>query len=403
VGATLTAAAQAADPEAVMVTFVGVVLAALALGLGPAATAHADDVLVPAVDTPWPGKIFVGHDEWAFSDSAFGRTPDDSAALARNVAAWFMGGRPGHFLVYSSNFGLRDRMLATTMRNAGHTWTARTDVPFTLHMLQQYDAVFLAGDRADTTVLIDYVRAGGHVFLLGGTGIGATAEAAHWNVFQNAFGLNMDLRYDPTRPPAVYPIVSTSPLFDGVTALYEQLGNGLTRLDPGDDTTRILVWSDEASGRGIYATYEARVIPVAAEICPSRVKVRSPGTLSVSIPGAAGLDVRTIDPASIDLFGARPQQVRYDYSAATRPGLPLLGLITLFDCADADPDQYLDVVLGFDGRLVVQGIERALGRALRDDETVALTLIGTLKPEFGGTPIIGEALIRIDKPRLLLF
>ena len=384
-----------------MVRLVGVVLAALALVLGPVAPSHAENIVVPAVDTPWPGKVFVGHDEWALSDWAFQRTPNDSAALARNVAAWFMGGRPGRFLVYSSSFGLRDKTLATTMRNAGHTWTVRTDVAFTLATLQQYDAVFLAGNQVDTAVLIDYVRAGGHVFLLGGTGIGGVAEAAHWNGFLNAFGLNMDLKYDPARPPAIYPVASPSPLFNGVRNLYEQLGNGITKIDPADDTAHILVWSDQARGRGIYAIYEARVVAVAAEICPTVVNVKSPGTLTLSIAGSAGVDVRTIDPASVDLFGARAQQVRYDHSTATRPGLPLLGLLTLFECGDADPDQYVDLVLTFDGRVVVQGVERALGRALRDDETVALTLIGRLKPEYGGTPILGEALIEIEKPNLL--
>jgi hypothetical protein len=391
---------MAADLEAVMVKLAGLVFAVLALGPGVVAPAHADGIVVPGVDTPWPGKIFVGHDEWALSDWAFEKTPNDSAALARNVAAWFTGGRPGRFLVYSTNFGLRDQALAATMRGAGHSWTVRTDVPFNLDTLVQYDAVFLAGDRADTSVLIDYVRTGGHVFLLGGTGIGGAAEAAHWNVFLNAFGLEMDSRYDPARQPAIRAIASASPLFSGVTVLYEQLGNALTKLDPADVDTHILVWSDQARGRGIYAIYEARVIPVSTEICPTRVNLELPGTLTVSIAGSADVDARTLDPASIDLFGARPRSTDYDYSAATRPGL-LLGSLSLLACGSSHPDEHLDLILNFDGRTVIQGIERALGRSLRDEETLALTLIGRLKPEFGGYPIIGEALIEVDKPKIL--
>ena len=69
-----------------MRTLVSIMLAALAL-LGPAVPAPAGDVVVPAVDTPWPGKIFVGFDEWPLSDSAFLMTPNDSAALARALCS----------------------------------------------------------------------------------------------------------------------------------------------------------------------------------------------------------------------------------------------------------------------------------------------------------------------------
>lgn len=385
-----------------MVRFVGFVVVALALILGPVAPALADGIVVPAVDTPWPGKIFVGHDEWALTDWGFQKTPNDSRRLALNVAAWFTGGRPGRFLVYSTNAGVRENTLASTMRGAGHTWTITKSAPFTLPTLLQYDGVFLAGDEVDNSVLIDYVRAGGNVFVLAGTGLGGVWEASHWNPFLNAFGLNLERNYDVSRVGGVWPIASSSPLFAGVTSLYETVGNPITRLDASDPNTQILVWSDQPRGRGIYAIYQAHVIPVPTRICPTRVNVKLPGTLTVSIAGSAGLDVRTIDPASVDLFGARPRSTHYDYSAATRPGLPLLGLITLLDCGSDDPDEHLDLILGFDGRTVIQGIERALGRSLRDDETIALTLIGRLKPEFGGYPIIGEALIEVDKPKLLL-
>jgi hypothetical protein len=384
-----------------MVKLVGVVLAALALVVGPVTPAPADDIVVPAVDTPWPGKIFVGHDEWALTDFGFQKTPNDSRQLALNVAAWFTGGRPGRFLAYSTNRGVRENALAATMRNAGHAWTVGKSVPFTLETLRQYDGVFLAGDEADNSVLIDYVRAGGNVFVLGGTGLGGVWEASHWNPFLNAFGLNMERDYDVSRAGGIWPVASSSPLFGGVTALYETVGNPLTKLDPADPSTHILVWSDQARGRGTYAIYEAHVIPVATEICPTRVNVRLPGTLTVALAGSADLDVRSIDPDSVQLFGARPRHSYYDYSAATKPGL-LLGSLTLLACSSSQTDEHLDLVLSIEGRDVIQGVERALGRSLRDGEIVALTLIGRLKPEFGGHPIVGEALIEIDKPRLLI-
>ena len=61
-----------------MVTMLGVLLTALLFAVGPApAAAASDPILVPAAATPWPGKIFVSHDEWALSDDGFraARTP----------------------------------------------------------------------------------------------------------------------------------------------------------------------------------------------------------------------------------------------------------------------------------------------------------------------------------------
>jgi hypothetical protein len=377
-----------------MVKVAGVMLAALALALGPVVPTSAQDIAVPAVDTPWPGKIFVGHDEWVLSDGGFERTPNDSAALARNVAAWFTRGHFGRFLVYSTNFSLRGGRLATTMRNAGHSWTIGTDVPFTIDTLQQYNAVFLAGDQVDTSVLIDYVRAGGNVFLLGGTGIGGTAEAAHWNVFLNAFGLDMDLRYDPARQPAVYPIQSTSPLFNGVTRLYDQLGNALTRLDASNPDTQILVWSDQSPGRGIYAVYETPVVPMPVKICPSKVKVTATGRVNVWIAGTTDFDVRRIDLASLDLFGARPVNTKFEHKTAP-DGVQLLGLLSLPTCSGKD--LIMDLVVEFDRRTVFQTVERVLGRPLIRGERVALTVTGYLKPEYDGDPVIGETIIEVDR------
>jgi hypothetical protein len=268
------------------------------------------------------------------------------------------------------------------------------DVPFTIDALQQYDAVFLAGNRADTSVLIDYVRAGGHVFLLGGTGIGGTAEATHWNVFLNAFGLHMDPTYNPARSPGVYTIDSPSPLFDGVTALYDQLGYALSRLDPEDTEARILVWTDQARGRGSYAIYETRVLPVPVKICPAKVKVTATGHLHVWIAGTAGFDVRRVDPASLELHGARSVESKYEHKTAA-DNVQLLGLLTLPSCTGKDLT--MDLVVGFDRPTVVQGVERALGRPLRKSERVALTLTGRLKPEYGGEPILGETIIEVDR------
>ena len=71
-----------------MVTMLGLLLTALLLVVGPAPAAAADPILVPAAATPWPGKIFVSHDEWALSDDGFRAAPD-AARLAQNLGRWF--------------------------------------------------------------------------------------------------------------------------------------------------------------------------------------------------------------------------------------------------------------------------------------------------------------------------
>src|SRR5439155_25043110 len=121
-------------------------------------------------------------------------------------------GRPGKFLGYSTNWSLTGQRLAQTLTAAGHKWTVTTAMEFSLANLLQYDAVFIAGDVLDTSVLIEYVRAGGSVYLAGGTAwFGIYAEAGRWNPFLNAFGLNFD--YEPLPIwRVVLPVSFTSPL-----------------------------------------------------------------------------------------------------------------------------------------------------------------------------------------------
>ena len=94
-----------------MVTMLGLLLAALVLVVGPApASAANDTILVPAVATPWPGKIFVSHDAWTLSDDGFRAAPD-AARFAQNLGRWFSPDGKGKFLVYSTSFGLTGKIL----------------------------------------------------------------------------------------------------------------------------------------------------------------------------------------------------------------------------------------------------------------------------------------------------
>jgi hypothetical protein len=159
--------------------------------------------------TVWArGKIVVSNDEWPLSETGFSQAPD-AATFARNIAAWFTGGQPGDFLVYSTNFSLTEfspdpsalpvpSPLCPTLIAARHTCTVNPSLPFDLPTLQGFNGVFLAGKVnggvPDNTVLIEYVEHGGNVYLAGGTGMpggfrDASEEAAAWNPLLNHFGL----------------------------------------------------------------------------------------------------------------------------------------------------------------------------------------------------------------------
>jgi len=371
-----------------MVTMLGMLLAALVLIAGPAPAAAAEPIVVPPVSTPWPGKIFVSHDEWTLSDSGF-RVAPDAARFAQNLAFWFTGGRPGHFLVYSSSFGLTGKSLEHTIKSAGHTWTRATmKGPLTLQTLQKYDAVFLAGTRVDADVLIDYVRSGGHVYLAGGTG---GNEAAAWNRFLEPFGLRFDRRDD--RISGIVDIDSSSPLFAGVDALIAIYGTPIELTDSSGTDARILVADN---GRGVYAVYDSGAVLVSVTMCPEQFQMLAAGSLSITIAGSATFDVRTIDPDSLRVGGAKVKDRRNGYLVSPVTG-PLIGRIGVGDCAAQLPDTYLDMTMNVENRDLAKALEYAVARPLHDGETVAVTVSGRLKREFGEIPFVGEDLIVIVK------
>jgi hypothetical protein len=213
------------------------------------------------------GIVVVNNDEWTLSNSGFSYA-SDTGTFALNVASLFTGGGTGSFLVYSNNFGLAQSNLASAMTGAGHSWTVSTAGPFSLAALSAYDGVFLGGYGADNDVLIDYVNAGGNVYLAGGTGLlgGAVGEAAAWNDFLNTFGLQYASSYNGINGNVA--ISSSHPLFSGVDALYQASGNSISDLAPSDPRNAVLISS---GGQGLYAIWdpgpsEVSVVPVPGAI-----------------------------------------------------------------------------------------------------------------------------------------
>ena len=369
-------------------------LAAWVLGAAVLASAGPEQPFPPAVtvlaaDAKWPGKIFVSTDEWAISDPVY---TEQSAQFALNLASWFTRGRPGRFLVYSSNFGLTGAQVAHTLRAAGHTWTVTTSVDVSLDTLRQYDAVFLAGEPVDNATLVDYVRGGGNVYVAGGTGVGRAAlEAERWNEFLHTFGLSFAPEYYELKQYVA--IESTSPVFKNVHSLWVHKGNPVSTLDASNPDSRMLA---SAYGVGIFAAYETKAIPVAIDLklgsCANLLDTRGRSVIHAAVLGAADFDVKTIDRASVRLSGVPAFMTSIGDVAAPVP--PYIGRTNAAGC-QSRPDKRKDLVLLFDSRQVVAAVQSMLGREPVDGEVVALTVTGTLQTRYGGAPIIGEGLVTV--------
>lgn len=202
------------------------------------------------------GKIVVANDEWTLSNDGF-VSPNDAGAFAVNVANWFNGGSGGNFHAYSNNFGLTESSLATAMSAAGHTWTTGTAITFDLPTLSAYDGIFLGGYDADNTVLINYVNAGGNVYVMGGTGLGGDDN---WNTFLHTFGLNLALYVNQNGIGGDIPISSPHPIFVGVDSLYQIDGQNVS-LYGSIPAAQVLV---DYEGNGLYGVYDPVPLPPTA-------------------------------------------------------------------------------------------------------------------------------------------
>jgi hypothetical protein len=138
-------------------------------------------------------------------------------------------------------------------------------------------------------------------------------------------------------------------------------------------------------------------IPVAVDIkpqsCPNPINTKDKGRLPIAILGSETFDVTQIDPTSIrleHLSGVSP--VTWALEDTATPYEPYTGKEEIYDCTEAGPDGYLDLVVMFD----TQELLAALGE-LSDGDVLLLHLTGNLMPDYGGTPIAGEDVVWIIK------
>jgi hypothetical protein len=119
---------------------------------------------------------------------------------------------------------------------------------------------------------------------------------------------------------------------------------------------------------------------------------KSKGVLPVAILGSPTFDVMTIDPETIRLsregIEGEVAPIRKSYGdVATSLKTPMAG------CLELEGDGYMDLKLKFATQQLVEVLK------LREvaGQSVQLTLTGTLKEEFGGTPIEGQDYVKVLK------
>ncbi|MHC4351601.1 MAG: prenyltransferase/squalene oxidase repeat-containing protein, partial [Planctomycetota bacterium] len=118
------------------------------------------------------------------------------------------------------------------------------------------------------------------------------------------------------------------------------------------------------------------------------------GMLPIAIVGTEDFDVTQVDLATVQLMLVDP--ARGAYEDVCTAYLPLTGKASQYDCTEEGPDGFMDLTLKFDCQVIAEALE-AIGGPLTDGEEILVTLTGNLLDEYGGTPIMGEDVVRIIK------
>jgi len=127
-------------------------------------------------------------------------------------------------------------------------------------------------------------------------------------------------------------------------------------------------------------------VDIKPQSCPNPLNVGAKGVLPLAILGTADFDVSQVDPASVQLEGVSP--LHSALGDVATPYEPYVGKEDAYDCTTGGPDGFVDITFNFNSQEVVA----ALG-PVSDGDVLVLELTGNLKPEFGGTPIVGEDVV----------
>lgn len=245
-------------------------------------------VLGSVVSSAQAGMIIVNNDEWTTTQTGFNNAPTSTTRFVQNIINQFGG--PGSYLGYTppttaergntsltgdcctGGFGAAGTSLRDTIEGTGSTWTVTTAITFDLSTLLQYKGIFLAGPTVfspadcgataasppcgypNNQVLIDYVNAGGNVYLAGGIEWDAETERTAWGQFLNAFGLGFEGGLGLNGLVGLVDIAAqnyNSPLFDGVSQLYFNNGNWVETIPPHPHARTF-----DYNGNGLFGIYQ---------------------------------------------------------------------------------------------------------------------------------------------------
>lgn len=196
------------------------------------------------------GRVVVAHDVNTLSTSLAGTQESRFAVNVANFLTETHATRNLLLFESSATDHLRDyaTVVVQALQSAGFAVTVTTNYATAY---QGYDAVFVGikypGNTGLANVpLVDYVLAGGGVYLFGGVDDNAANEAAVWNAFLGTWGLSFGSPYNPL---VTVPITSQHPLFAGVNTLKCGIGSPIVA---GTLPSNANILQSTASG-GVYA------------------------------------------------------------------------------------------------------------------------------------------------------
>lgn len=194
--------------------------------------------------------IVIAHDVNTLGSSYAG---DNEQIFAVNVANFLTANRKTKkLLLFESNPGDGSRNFSkgvlNALSNSGFEVTVTSDYSTSF---ANFDAIFVAQGYPNVRFLnnsdlINYVDAGGGVYLTGGVDLQADREAAGWNPFLNNYGLAFESFHNSFDNVT---ITSTHPIFANVTSLNCYVGQRI--IDLGTNPYAQIVQTE--ASQGVYA------------------------------------------------------------------------------------------------------------------------------------------------------
>lgn len=192
-------------------------------------------------------KVVVSHDEWFTNTGDFNANEQQ---FVLNATKWFGLNGTGNILLYSGDSYLTNSGFSSYLTSLGYSVTTNASAS----SFSSYGAVFVEGNPTyDAAGLGNYVRGGGNVFYIGGTGVGgASGEATYSNVFLNQFGLSFASTYNGLGTINTTGFDTQGPfgaaLFTGVSSVFANNGNDVLNSSAVAGVTNQVFYTDGQNG-----------------------------------------------------------------------------------------------------------------------------------------------------------